>query len=147
MAGGRPTKYSPTLVKKADEYLKISQDEYDEFHKVRSNSEKTADGFDRILKVNLPTVEGFAAFIEVNGDTVVEWAKKYAEFSAALAKIKRVQRERLMNNGLSGNYNSTIAKLILSSNHGMRERQDITSDDKALPTPLLDGIRNNNNNT
>ena len=34
--------------------------------------------------------------------------------------------------GLSGDYNSTIAKLILSTNHGMREGTDITSDNKPI---------------
>ncbi len=40
--------------------------------------------------------------------------------------------QRLIDMGLSGVYNSTIAKLILSSNHGMRERLDKTSDDKPI---------------
>jgi hypothetical protein len=137
----RPTEYKKSYIAKANEYLAASEDEYTEFHKIRSNSDKSADGYDRLVRVNLPTIEGFALYIKHDTDTLLEWGKIYPEFSVALRKIKSIQKQRLISSGLSGDYSPVIAKLILSSNHGMRERQDITSDDKVLPVPLLQAMR------
>lgn len=118
---GRPTKYDPSFIEKAKEYLSLNED-------------STIKGK---LKVKLPTHEGFAVFLGVNVDSLYEWAKLYPKFSEALRLIKTEQQQRLINKGLSNEYNSTIAKLILSANHGMRERQDVTSNDKDVVQPLL----------
>lgn len=143
---GRPTKYLPTFIKTVDKYLKETQDVYTEFHKIRSNSDKSADGYDRLVEVKLPTVEDFASYINVSKNTLYEWAKLYPEFQDALEKIVLEQRKRLERGGLSGDYNSTIAKLILSANHGLREKSDVTSDGKALPTPILGNVSKNDSN-
>ena len=46
------------------------------------------------------------------------------------------QKERLVNMGLAGVYNSNIAKMMLSSNHGMKDRIETTADTKERdPTP------------
>ena len=105
---GRPTDYRPEFVDKASEYIRSCEDVID-----RKND---------IAKVQLPTIEGFALHLDVNKTTLYEWANKYPEFSNALEKIKEEQRTRLLNQGLAGNYNSTIAKLVLSANHGMSEK-------------------------
>lgn len=124
--GGRPTIYDPIFIEKVDEYLEQSQDEWDEFHKTRGIN---SDGYERIVKVRLPSREAFSDFIEVSLDALADWEKLYPEFGGALRKIDKEQKKRLMNEGLANNYNPTIAKLLLSANHGMREKsdQDITS--------------------
>lgn len=119
---GRPSEYKEEYIEKVDEYLAICEDEYLKVVK-QANAEKGYEMFDERLKVNLPTHEGFALFIDVNPTTLYEWEKKHPLFSKALARIKSKQRGRLIDMGLSGEYNSTIAKLILSSNHGMSEKQ------------------------
>jgi len=142
---GRPIEYKEEYIDKVDEYLELHQDE--EVQVVKQSSEKY-EMFDNKLKVKLPTLKGFALFIRVNESTLYEWDKHYPEFSKSLDKIRTEQYNRLINSGLSGDYNSTIAKLILSSNHGMRERTDTTTNDKELPTPImkLDGILSNHSN-
>ena len=129
---GRPTKYLEEYINKVDEYLELHQDT--ELEKVGLRSEKGYEKIDYILRVNLPTIEGFARFLGVNKTTLYEWEKSYEEFSNALDKIRVEQQTRLINEGLAGNYNPTIAKLILSSNHGMREKteQDITTGGKEI---------------
>lgn len=109
MEVGRPTKYEEEYINKVDDYLAENQDEFE----------------NNKLKVKLPTVEGFAMYIGVNKTTLYEWEKRYENFSNALEKIRVEQKKRLLNSGLSGEYNSTIAKLILSSNHGMSDKQDV----------------------
>lgn len=132
---GRPTVYTndEEMCAKADEYLKLNADEYKVVKRPfidKEGNEKTAA--DIFYEVNLPSHEGFALMLDVAPTTLYEWAEKYPMFSKALGKIKEVQKQRLVNNGLSERYNATIAKLILSSNHGMREKSDVTTDDKPI---------------
>lgn len=134
---GRPTKYEPRFIESADEYLALNQDEEYDWTKADG---KVQTVYEKKIKVHLPTVEGFALFLNVDKTTLYEWASKYPEFSHALRKIVEEQHKRLIDKGLSGEYNSTIAKLVLSANHNMRERQDITTNDKDLPSPILGGI-------
>lgn len=118
---GRPTKYSPTLIKKVDEYLKQCVDE--EYDWTKSSGDKS-ESWEHRIKVKLPTMEGFSFFIDTPIRTIYDWKDTYPDFSQSLEKIVKAQKDRLIEKGLSGDYNATIAKLILSSNHGMREKVD-----------------------
>lgn len=127
----RPSEFKEEYINMADVYLAEKKDS------VEIVNNKT------IIKVNLPTIEGYASKIGVTKKTLYNWAKKHPKFLHSLKKIKNEQKERLINNGLGNTYNSTIAKLILSSNHGMREGTDITTDGKEMPTPIYNGLSRN----
>lgn len=129
---GRPTKYSPAIIKKTYEYINSAKDQFYNYQKGFGNT----DTYERRVMANLPTLEGLALHLNVHRDTVHLWSKKYPSFSDALDVLMAVQRERLLNRGLSGDYNPVIAKLVLSANHGMRERVDTTSDDKPMPAAV-----------
>ena len=109
---GRPTKYDPKYCEEVIEFM--------------------AKGF---------SFEAFAGHIGAHKDTLYEWVKKYPEFSASLNRLKRLQKEQLSNDGVYGgkDVNPTIVKLLLQNNHGMKERNDVTTNDKDLPTPIYDG--------
>ena len=124
-------KYKEEYVNKADGYIKLCKDRNVRFLKMRNN-EKGYTSYETKLKVSLPTVEGFAKYLGVVRNTLYNWAKSYPKFKIALNKVVSEQKQRLIDCGLSGSYNSTIAKLILSSNHGMKERVDKTSDDEPI---------------
>lgn len=128
-ARGRPNEYDPAYVKKVDTYLQKCADEETEFWKTRGDK---SDSYDRILKVNLPSMEGFALYLGVARSSLYLWKEQHSDFSDALEKILMEQQKRLVDKGLSGEYNATIAKLILSSNHGMKERTDVTSGDEKI---------------
>ena len=119
MPAGRPTKYDPSFIEEAINYLKSTG---------RENME-------------LPTIEGFAIWLHVHRDTLYEWAKLYREFSDTLREIEMLQKQQLINDGIYGGkeVNSTIVKLLLQNNHGMKERTDTTTNDKELPTPIYGG--------
>ncbi len=118
-AGGRPTKYDPRFVDELDTYLETTGKE----------------------QMSLPTVEGFSLWLDVDDETLTEWANKHPEFSAAFKRLKKLQKQQLINDGIYGGkeVNSTIVKLLLQNNHGMKERLDQTTNDKDLPTPIYGG--------
>jgi len=138
MSAGRPSKYDPKFIDEVDNYLAECVDEDKKILK-QSNSEKGYEMYDTKLKVNLPTIEGFARYIDIAKKTLYNWRDEHEGFLHALEKIEVEQHKRLLNSGLSGEYNSTIAKLILSSNHGMTERTDHTTQGEKMPSPIYGG--------
>lgn len=124
--GGRPSEFKEEYIDKVDEYLNSQIDEEYDWVRTEGNSSTTKE---HRIKVKLPTLEGFANFIDVDITSLYPWEDKNVRFSQALNKIRNEQKRRLLEKGLSGDYNSLIAKLILSANHGMKEKTetDITS--------------------
>lgn len=107
MPGGRPSDYEgKKTLKKSREYILSCIDTY-KLGKVR--------------EVNIPTAEGLAQFIGTTRKTLYEWANAHEEFRDMLDELNQEQSKRLINNGLSGHYNSNIAKLILAK-HGYKEQ-------------------------
>lgn len=111
-AGGRPTKYDPIFIEEVDKYLETTGRE----------------------QTRLPTKQGFALHIGVDDDTLDNWAKSDKEFFGALKKLMQTQAEQLINDGIYGGkeVNSTIVKLLLQNNHGMKERADVTSNEEKI---------------
>ena len=114
-AGGRPLEYSREHLKKAEEYLLACEDEETE----KSSGDKTVYG----IKVKIPTKGGLARYLGVSRDTLYDWSSKYEEFSYIMEQVSAEQEERLINNGLSGDYNPTIAKVLLTK-HGYHDKVD-----------------------
>lgn len=56
-----------------------------------------------------------------------------------MERLGSEQEERLINNGLGGQYNPTIAKVLLTK-HGYTDKVDVTSKDEKLPTPIFGNI-------
>lgn len=118
----RPTKLTKELIKTAIDYV----DDCTAFEDV------------------VPTVAGLALAMGISKDTVYEWAAaknedgslKNKEFSDAVSDLKSKQEKELIANGLQSVFNPAITRLMLSSNHGYKEKQDVTSDDKPI-APLL----------
>lgn len=135
---GRPVIYGERILKLADEYFTICQDREVE----KGNPEKPIYG----LKVKLPTKGGLAKFLGVSRETLYAWAKEYPEFSDVMESLGSEQEDRLINSGLSGEYNPTIAKVLLTK-HGYREGIDQTTNDKDLPVPILGGVSHENEGT
>lgn len=132
VATGRPTKYSAQIVKKTYEYINRTRDEFYNYQKGFG----ATDTYERRVMADMPSLEGLALYLNVHRDTVHLWSTKYPSFSDALDILLAVQKERLINRGLSGDYNPLITKLILSANHGMKERVDNTTDDKPIEAPV-----------
>lgn len=124
-AGGRPPIYGLEVIEKANEYLTICKD----------TEEDKENGVKK--KVRLPSIGGMAVYIGVRRETLHAWDKEHEEFSNILEQLRSIQEDRLINNGLSGDYAPTITKVILTK-HGYREGIDNTSNDKTLTPELSD---------
>lgn len=123
MTTGRPSKLTDALIEQAGRYASkeyLSQGEV------------------------IPTIEGLAVYLDVSRSTVYKWKGENQEFSDILESLMARQAKELFSNGLTGDFNPTITKLILTK-HGYSDRieQDVTSSDGALaPTSIvLRGVR------
>lgn len=110
---GRPIEYKPEYATQVDAYLATCGPQYD------ADTKQTS--------FNLPKIEGYALFLGVNKSSLYEWEEKYDDFSDALQKIRAEQHNTLVDRGITGEFNSTITKLMLSHNHGYTEKTDLTS--------------------
>jgi hypothetical protein len=78
-----------------------------------------------VLAAQFPTFQGFANEIGVNGDTLVEWSKKYDEFSAAYAQAKAIQEKIWLINGIGGQYNAQFAQFFGKNCLGYSDKSQI----------------------
>lgn len=143
MPAGRPNEYTEDILVKAQEYLDLCIDEEDEFHKTRGVK---SDGYERLVRVRIPTIEGLAVHLNIARSTLYEWKEKYKELADIIDNLQDIQADRLLNNGLSGDYNPTIAKVLLTK-HGYREAvdTDMTSGGKPITINIAQEIADKNN--
>jgi hypothetical protein len=122
----RPTKLTKELVDKAAKYI----------------GETMMGG---LYAGDLPMVAGLAIYLGVSRDSIYEWSKKrdkYTElertFSDIVEDILTWQEYKLAGKSLKGEYNPTIARLLLNSKHGYVEstKTDVTSDGEKLANPF-----------
>lgn len=123
MTVGRPTEYTPEVLEKAQELLSEALAARDDHEKV----------------VTPPNMAQLAGRLGVSRKTIYNWANSHEEFLHIVEQILAIQEDMLLDRGLVGQYNASIAKLMLTK-HGYTDKQDITSDGKALPTPILNGL-------
>lgn len=121
----RPTDYTDEYLNKSKEYISSCIDDIEEYHKTRGDR---SDTYDRLVRVKIPTLEGLAVYLEIARSTLYEWRDSISEFSDIIDQLQAIQADRLLNNGLSGDYNPTIAKVLLSK-HGYRDSQELTGKD------------------
>ena len=116
---GRPSKLTPELIEKAFDYIFVA----DQGEPFGICAGYTTDGS------VIPTIEGLALFLNISRETIYVWEKENDGFSDIVGNLRNQQASMLLNGGLSGKYNPTIAKLILSGKHGYIEKreEDITS--------------------
>lgn len=119
--GGRPTKYSRTMLSQAQKYIDSC---VDESYTIVKSQNKRGKILENKLRVRLPTIEGLAFHLKINRATIYEWKKEHPEFSDIIGNLLALQEDRLINEGLAGNYNATIAKVLLTK-HGYRESREL----------------------
>ncbi len=108
MAGG--TEYTPEILTEAENYFKTSWE-----------------------TGTFISVAELALRLNIARSTVYKWAEEKPEFSDIVEKILAWQEINLTKNGLSGDYNASIAKLLLSK-HGYADKveTDVTTKGAAI---------------
>lgn len=116
----RPTSYDKEVLEKANEYLEYFED----------------------LGDKVPTVAGLCGHIKRSRSTVYKWAEEEdkVEFSDILDQVMQYQEQKLVNGGLSNQFNSTITKMMMTK-HGYSDKQEIdhqSSDGSMTPKGMGD---------
>ena len=124
MAGGRPTDYSQAMLDAAEEYI-IN---YKEIH---------GDA--------IPSIAGLACVLGVSKSTVYLWRDNHPKFSDTLSRILTWQERDTINGGITGEFNSTISKLVLA-NHGYSDTSTVNQTtthkvDESLAEKLTGGSK------
>ena len=87
---GRPSKFSPKIVKKTEKYIR----------KCRENDE-------------LPTIEKLALLLGISSWTTHRWRDEYDEFSNTIEQLQNLQIDMLIQGGLKGKYKASVAIFLL----------------------------------
>ncbi|MFA6094667.1 MAG: terminase small subunit [Candidatus Paceibacterota bacterium] len=110
------TKYRPEFSSKILElYLKKCEE---------GNNPTISDAGVVLQNAKLPSKEGYAKYLKVHPRTLDLWQDNFPDFTDAMSSLKAEQKEFLINHGLAGRYNASIAKLLLANNHGMTEKKE-----------------------
>jgi hypothetical protein len=107
---GRPTGYSDDLVEKARQYIE--------------------GDYDTIYRHSIPSHLGLCEALSISKTSLYKWAGEEGKeaFADILAKCNAKQHNILISKGLSGDFNASIAKLVLGK-HGYHDRVESTGAD------------------
>lgn len=115
MPAGRPTNYNAEIQAKAEKYIV----DYKKHKHV------------------IPSIAGLAMVLGISRNTIYDWAKKKEnkKFKYTLDQLMTNQECKLLNSGLSGEFNSAITKLALV-NHGYSDKKEDDEKEEAQPTEV-----------
>jgi len=115
---GRPTKLTEEIIKKAENYI--------------------AGDWEKLKHV-MPSAVGLAKVIGVSKKTLYNWADNNDEFLHILAELNTEQEFTLLNNGLTGEFNTAITKLVLTKHdYSDKVSQDVTSSDGSMKPVVVE---------
>jgi DNA-packaging protein gp3 len=119
---GKPTAYGEDVLNKAYEYLNECIDDgvWEEYVDGNNGGKLLRR---HVGEVKFPNAGGLSVALRVDRHTLYDWAKVHPDFKEVMRLMNGIQQDRLMNGGLSGRYNPTIASLILGK-HGYRRKID-----------------------
>lgn len=129
--GGAPSIYDEKKhCKIVRDYIDSCEDSFDKVlhSKVKGKNKKVKSVYTTKFRVHLPTLEGLALDLHVHKDTIQEWKKKHQGFAVLISELLDKQGKRLIEMGLSGDYNPTITKVLLTK-HGYREGHEVANPD------------------
>lgn len=109
---GRPSKLTPEIKERIAQYIS-----------------------DCLENEKVPSIARLAVILDITKKTLYNWSENDEELLHTFSQLQSLQEATLIDGSLTNKLNASIAKLMLA-NHGYKERQDVTSDDKAVQ-PLL----------
>jgi len=87
----------------------------------------------------IPSAVGLARCLQVGKRTIYDWADRDEDFSHMLAELNAEQEFTLLNNGLTGEFNTAITKLVLAKHdYSDKVSQDVTSSDGSMKPTVIE---------
>ena len=120
---GQPTKYKPEYCQQLIDYFSIEPLEI-----IREQEIVGTEGgkyVSRRLPQRFPWFEGFARKIGVHRNTLKNWCNEHPEFVEAYETAKDLQREFLVDIGLSGATSASFAIFTMKNVCGWRDERDL----------------------
>ena len=120
---GQPTKYRPEYCQQLIDYFSIEPLEI-----IREQEITGTEGgkyVSRRLPQRFPWFEGFARKIGVHRNTLKNWCAEHPEFAEAYETAKDLQREFLVDIGLSGAAPPSFAIFTMKNVCGWRDERDL----------------------
>jgi hypothetical protein len=115
---GRPTKLTDDVFKQAENYI--------------------AGDWMKLGHI-IPSAVGLAKVLGVSKKTIYNWADSNEDFLHILASLNSEQEFTLINNGLSGEFNTAITKLVLAKHdYSDKVSQDVTSSDGSMKPTVIE---------
>lgn len=100
---GRPSTCTAEVISKAQQYVD--------------------GGWEKDANHNFPSAVGLAKYLKVNRRILYSWGEKNEIFQHILDDLQNEQEFVLLDKALVGDYNTTIAKLVLGK-HGYHEKTE-----------------------
>ena len=122
-ASGQPTKYKPEYCQQLIDYFSIEP-----LGVIREQEITGTEGgkyVSRRLPQRFPWFEGFARKIGVHRNTLKNWCAEHPEFAEAYETAKDLQREFLVDIGLSGTTSASFAIFTMKNVCGWRDERDL----------------------
>ena len=115
---GRPSELTPDVIECAWGYVR--------------------GGF-RDVPNRVPSVAGLAFVLGKSRECLYEWARQNQEFSDILEAISSTQEMMLLDGGLSGDFNPTITKLMMTK-HGYSDKveTDVSSKGQSITPTIIE---------
>jgi hypothetical protein len=120
---GRPTKYRLIYCQKILDYFEIDPSQFKDItitYKDGSTKECTEEEASP-----LPTFRKFARSVGTYHDVLLDWCKKFPEFSTAYNRAKEAQQEFIIENALRDNYSGYFAGLMMKNMFYWRDKQEL----------------------
>lgn len=134
----RPTKYKRSYCGEIIAFFRAEKNRREVKTIVTGKNEYEKTEYETVPN-DLPTFAKFARKIGVNGDTLVSWAKKNKEFTAAYNMAKELQKEFLVDNGLAGLYPPASFIFTAKNVTDMRDKTETDVNVREVK-PILGGL-------
>ena len=122
-SSGQPTKYKPEYCQQLIDYFSIEPLEVIKEQEITGT--EGGKYISRRLPQRFPWFEGFARKIGVHRNTLKNWCNEHPEFAESYETAKDLQREFLVDIGLSGATSASFAIFTMKNVCGWRDERDL----------------------
>lgn len=144
---GRPDKYKKKYAQMLIDYF--TRDAVREVEEVYTN--KKGETWSKTVEkaCEFPTFEGFASSINVTDNTLQSWCElknedgtlRYPEFLSAYTRAKELQKRVLVENSMTGRYNTQFAIFIAKNVTNLRDKVEAPTDADGNVVPYIAGFQ------